>query len=167
MSSMASQITCASIVCSNVCSGADQSKHQSSTSLAFVKGIRWWPVDSPHKGPVTRKMFPSDDVIMHDWSAYWPLSMYVFVLAYLFRPCQKVSKYNNLISFAKLFEWHLLWWNQTPTLYLYYPLFITIYLNIQPSELSSKAVFLCTHGPTSATLNHKLWFYQLTARYCR
>ena len=23
-----------------------------------------WPVDSPHKGPVTRKMFPSDDVNM-------------------------------------------------------------------------------------------------------
>ena len=23
-----------------------------------------WPVDSPHKGPVMRKMFPSDDVIM-------------------------------------------------------------------------------------------------------
>ena len=26
--------------------------------------INWWPVDSPHKGLVTRKMFPFDDVIM-------------------------------------------------------------------------------------------------------
>ena len=33
-------------------------------SLAFVRGIDRWPVNSPHKGPVTRKMFPFDDVIM-------------------------------------------------------------------------------------------------------
>ena len=39
-------------------------KLQSSASLAFVRGIHRWPVDSPHKGPVTRKMFPFDDVIM-------------------------------------------------------------------------------------------------------
>ena len=39
-------------------------KHQSSTSLAFVRGIHRWPVDSLHKGPVTRKFFPFDDIIM-------------------------------------------------------------------------------------------------------
>ena len=44
--------------------GADQRKHQSSMSLAFVRGIHRWPVNSPHKGPVTRKMFPFDDIIM-------------------------------------------------------------------------------------------------------
>ena len=38
MSKMASQITGVSIVCSTVCSGADQRKHQSSASLAFVQG---------------------------------------------------------------------------------------------------------------------------------
>ena len=43
---------------------ADQRKHQSSSSLAFVRGIHRWPVNSPHKLPVTRKMFPFDDVIM-------------------------------------------------------------------------------------------------------
>ena len=43
---------------------ADQKKHQSSVSQAFVRGIHWWPVNSPHKGPVTRKMFPFDNVIM-------------------------------------------------------------------------------------------------------
>ena len=43
--------------------GADQRKHQSSASLAFVRGIHRWPVHSPHKGPVTRKMFPFDDVM--------------------------------------------------------------------------------------------------------
>ena len=45
--------------------GADQRKHQSSASLAFVRGIHRRPVNSPHKGPVTRKMFPFDDVIMY------------------------------------------------------------------------------------------------------
>ena len=64
MSEMASQITSVSIVCSTVDSGLDQRKHQSSTPLAFVQGIHRWPVNSPHKGPVTRKMFPFDDVIM-------------------------------------------------------------------------------------------------------
>ena len=28
-------------------------------------GIQPWPVNSPHKGPVTPKMFPFDDVIMY------------------------------------------------------------------------------------------------------
>ena len=40
-------------------------KHQSSASLAFVRGIHRGPVNSPHKWPVTRKMFPFDDVIMN------------------------------------------------------------------------------------------------------
>ena len=44
--------------------GADQRKHQSSVSLAFVWGIHRSPVNSPHKGPVTRKMLSFDDVIM-------------------------------------------------------------------------------------------------------
>ena len=44
-------------------SGRISKKNQSSASLAFVRGIHRWPVDSPHKGPVTRKMFPFDDVI--------------------------------------------------------------------------------------------------------
>ena len=39
-------------------------EHQSSASLIFVRGIHRWPVDSPHKGAVTSKMFPFDDVIM-------------------------------------------------------------------------------------------------------
>ena len=64
MGAMASQITSLTIVCSTVYTGANQRKHQSSASLAFVQGIHRWPVNSPHKGPVTRKMFPYDDVIM-------------------------------------------------------------------------------------------------------
>ena len=49
----------------NRSSGADQRKHQSSASLAFVRGIHLWLVNSPHKEPVMRKMFPFDDVIMN------------------------------------------------------------------------------------------------------
>ena len=65
ISAMASQITSLTIVCSNVYSGADQRKHQSSASLAFVRGIHRWPVNSQRKGSVTRKMFPFDDVTMN------------------------------------------------------------------------------------------------------
>ena len=64
MSAMASQITSLTIVYSSIYSAADQRKHQSSVSLAFVRGIHRSPVNSPHKGPVTRKMFPFDDVII-------------------------------------------------------------------------------------------------------
>ena len=65
MSSMASQFTCVSIVYLTVCSGADQRKqNQNSASLAFVLGIRRWLLNLLHKGPLTQKMFPFDDVIM-------------------------------------------------------------------------------------------------------
>ena len=64
MDTMASQITSLAIVYLISYSGADQRKHQSSVSLAFVRGIHRWPVNSPHKKPVTRKMFPFDDVIV-------------------------------------------------------------------------------------------------------
>ena len=66
MGAVASQITSLTIIYSIVYSDADQRKHQSSASLAFVRGIHRGPVNSPHKWPVTRKMFPFDDVIM-DW----------------------------------------------------------------------------------------------------
>ena len=64
MGAMASQITSFKIVYSTLYSGADQRKHQSAASLAFVRGIHRSPMNSPRKGPVTRKMFPFDDVIM-------------------------------------------------------------------------------------------------------
>ena len=64
MGAIASQITNLTILYSTIYSGADQRKPQSSASLAFVCGIHRGPVNSPHKWPVTRKMFPYDDVIM-------------------------------------------------------------------------------------------------------
>ena len=77
MSAMASQITGVSIVCWTVGSCTDQSKHQSSASLAFVRGIHRWPVSSPHKRTVRQKTFPFYDVIMHlrdGMSAWRPIS---------------------------------------------------------------------------------------------
>ena len=64
MGAIASQITSLAIIYSTVYSSADPRKHQSSASLAFVRGIHRRPVNSPHKWPVTRKMTPFDDVIM-------------------------------------------------------------------------------------------------------
>ena len=57
MSSMASQITSLTFVYSTVYLDVDQRKHQSSASLAFVRGIYRWPVNSPYKGPVNGKCF--------------------------------------------------------------------------------------------------------------
>ena len=71
---MASQITSLTIVYSSIHSSADQRRHQSSASLAFVRGIHRWPVNSPYKWPVTRKMFPFDDVIMH---MAWAIKTYI------------------------------------------------------------------------------------------
>ena len=64
MVAMASEIASLTIVYSTIYTWADQRKHQSSVSMAFEWGIHRWPVSSPHKWPVTRKMFPFDDVIM-------------------------------------------------------------------------------------------------------
>ena len=79
--------------------GADQRKHQSSAPLAFVRGIHRGPVNSPHKWPVTLKMFPFDDVIMRNeilirqcisfsfipcYKILWSLFKYRFLTKYTF-----------------------------------------------------------------------------------
>ena len=64
MGAMASQIIGRTIIYSTVYSGTDQRKHQSSALLTFVRGIHQWPVNFPHKWPVTRKILPFDDAIM-------------------------------------------------------------------------------------------------------
>ena len=60
MGTMASQITSLTIVYWIAYSGADQRKHQ---KLRVTSLCDRWPVNSPHKWPVTRKMFPFDDII--------------------------------------------------------------------------------------------------------
>ena len=77
MAAIVSQIAGVPIVYSNVYSGADQRKHQSSASLAFLRGIHRWPVNSPYIGAATRKMFPFDDVILLLWNLLICCPMYM------------------------------------------------------------------------------------------
>ena len=93
MGTMASQITSLTIVYSNFYSGADQRKHQSSASLAFVWGIHRGPVNSPHKWPVTRKMFPFDDVIMT-----WAVGMKFVAIAIPIVRCIEWTECGNLTT---------------------------------------------------------------------
>ena len=86
MSAMASQTTGVSTVCSAVCSNTDQRKYQSSASLAFVRGIHRWPVNSPHKGPVSLKVFLFDDVIMYPRIKFFPARWDRYLVEPLRRP---------------------------------------------------------------------------------
>ena len=93
MGAIASQITSLTIVYSAVCSGADERKHQSSASLAFVRGIHRWPVNSPHKWPVTQKVFPFDDVIV---------TLYYEQGCVTWQTCNDTIKHDDCILTPKL-----------------------------------------------------------------
>ena len=69
---MVSQITSVLSVYSTICSGVKEKKYQSSAPLAFVRGIHWWPLNSPHKGPVTWKMFSFGPFIMNNCQLQGP-----------------------------------------------------------------------------------------------
>ena len=72
MTMLASQINSLTVVYSIVYSGVNQRKHQSSASLAFVREIHRGPVNFPHKWPVTRKMFPFDELLsLHALGFIW------------------------------------------------------------------------------------------------
>ena len=63
-------------------------KHQRSASLAFVRWIHRWRVNSPPKWPVTRKMFPFDNDIMQRWGIHigmhlcWNVAVYLVQLGH-------------------------------------------------------------------------------------
>ena len=102
MSAIASQITSLTIVYSIIYSSADQRKHQSSASLAFVREIHRGPVNSPHKWPVTRKMVPSDDLIMwiriirFDGLETW--HCLILLMPYFFIRCLQCSSPRSLAN---------------------------------------------------------------------
>ena len=79
MGAIASQITSPTIFYSTIYSDADQRKQQSSASLAFVRGIHRGPVKSLHKWPVTREMFPFDDVVMYQSGTKPKLAAKIFL----------------------------------------------------------------------------------------
>ena len=89
MNAMVLKIPSLTIVNSTVYSGANQRKHQSSASLAFVRGIHRSPMNSPHKGPVTRKMFLHEDVIMH-----WHRLRFKFT-AWIYIKCTRTLLLND------------------------------------------------------------------------
>ena len=102
---MASQITSLTIVYSAAYSGANQRKHQISASLAFVRGIHRSLVNSLHKWPVTRKMFPFDDVIMTfviNGTSNNPVKQMVFSMS-------RLRYAPNLESFVDFVESRILW----------------------------------------------------------
>ena len=106
MIAMGSQITSLTSIYSNVYSGTDESKHQSSASLAFVGGIRQWPANSPHKWPVTRKIFPFDDVM------YFPLHAGDHEPAVrVCMECQQVHNYHSqsLMYLKSNINWLNIW----------------------------------------------------------
>ena len=116
MGIIASQITSLTIVNSTVYSGADQSKHQNSASLAFVWGIHRGPLNFPHKWPATRKMFPFDDVIMV-WclininpSSPWahkqcPMTIKIFQWQFIHSNCRTRFKVKYVSSVTYLPHW--------------------------------------------------------------
>ena len=119
MGAITSQITSLTIVYSTVYSDADQRKHQSSASMAFVRGIHRWPVNSPHKWPVMRKMFPFDDVILgqarvDQYSCWYPTVLYWIDIAYSeFKRANTLVNPNlRLISFCMPMPYSafLDWW---------------------------------------------------------
>ena len=66
MSAIASEITSLAIVYSTVYSVSDQRKKTKLCVTILCEGNSPVTVNSPHEGPVARKMFPFDDVIMHN-----------------------------------------------------------------------------------------------------
>ena len=93
MSAMASQFTSLTVVYSTVYSRRRTKEHQSCASLAFVRGIHRWPVNFPHKGPVTLKMFPFDDVIM--WSSRPDTHPALFSVMLYVRACYTRPLYKD------------------------------------------------------------------------
>ena len=117
MGAMASQITSLAIVYSVIYSGTDQRKHQSSPLLAFVRGIHRWPVNSPHKGPVTRKMFPLNDVIIQTvcWNRHWhmwpynPGMLYMWATPVAICVCTDICWYSLLAAISAIILSAYLW----------------------------------------------------------
>ena len=113
MTMLASQITSLPVVCSIVYSDVNQRKHQSSASLAFVREIHRGPVNFPHKWPVTRKMFPFDDVIMWHNESIWQYNIIHVMDCCLTAPSLYLSQCWFLIIEVRGF--HQFTWKQVNT----------------------------------------------------
>ena len=78
------KITSLLMVCWTVCSGADQRKHQSSASSAFVSGVHRWPVnslsrragDAENVSIWWRHLSPCIHYLPHTWHGEWKFHFY-------------------------------------------------------------------------------------------
>ena len=142
MSAMVSQITSLAIVYSTVYSDTDQRNHQSTASLAFVRGSHRWPVNSLHKWPVTRKIFPFDDVtiVVREWGHGWTTV--------------------SLTYWGSIFHWLPLYIAQVFPIRLpliwFYP---EIAIHTQYVELSYSTDVVCT-------LSHNTVYWMNISNYC-
>ena len=142
MGVIASQITCLIIVCSMVYSDADQRKLQRSASLAFVRGIHRGLVNSPHKWPVRRKMFPFDDVIME---SQWCLSLFTILTAPGRRACTKwYLVYSHRISYFS--------YQVTPNYHQYGPSSMSPHIVSRPQLINSLTPRRCGNNLKSKIL---------------
>ena len=107
MGAIASQITSLPNVYSNLYSDANQRKHPSSVWLAFVWGIHRGPVNSPHKWPVTRNLFPFDDVIMNPTNIEIPSGEIKKILTHSGRDKMAAifqTTFSNAFSWMKMYQ---------------------------------------------------------------
>ena len=65
-------------------------------SLAFVRGIHWWPVKCPHKGPVMWQMFPFVDVIM--MKNYFYITKLIISFIVVVFNCVKILKNYSYVN---------------------------------------------------------------------
>ena len=96
MGALASQITSNSTVYLTICSDLHQRNIITPRHWPFGRGIHRWPVNSPHKGPVTRKKLPFDDVIMSGQIWWWEYNIFVNMIRILFGkhvPCENFNPY--------------------------------------------------------------------------
>ena len=150
---MASQITSLTVVYSTVYSGVYQRKHQSSASLAFVWGIHRGPVNSPQKWPVTRKMFPFDDVIMKRGKNDKQFN--VFVIETLTVPHYWTVAIYLSDAIIKLYHWADIFWPS-----YHHVSFCCIATICSPSSRNKDGVFktVFCHAQSTVTV-HRVWLH--------
>ena len=119
-------------------------KNQSSASLAFVRGIHRWPVNSPHKGPVTRKMFPFDDVIMLLVLYQWQRIRNIERASMSLRPSNDFNAHGSHLCMQINF-WYKLYLSSDYTMFLPIEMCFTIH----PTTLQWR------HNGCDSVLNHQ------------
>ena len=111
-------VTSLTIVYSNVYSGTDQRKHQSSPSLAFVWGIHRWPLNFPTKGMYRGKCFhlmtSSCIPLPTCWTAdnkydTWIISCYVNVALQLWTPWKRDKMASQSMRHKPCWNIHVNW----------------------------------------------------------